>query len=234
MHANKAVARGAGLLYLGVAVATATAAAIRGAIVVAGDAHATAANIRASEGLFRLAIAADLASAALFLATALALYALLRAVGPAAALAMVAFTTAAAAIQALSLVLDVAALTIATQGGADPVVGVLVDLQHVGFVLSQVFFALWLLPLGWLVVQSGWFPRVLGYLLAAACGVYLLDLGAYLLAPGVEPAVVPLSAAVGAAAELGFALWLVVKGVADSNRPEVEASPSASMSVSAL
>lgn len=221
MDAKQVTARAAGLLYLGVAVATGVGAAARSGLIVAGDAAATAEHIRASEGLFRLAIAADLASAALFLSTALALYALLRSVGPAAATAMVAFTTVATAVQALNLLTDMGALAIATGGPSSAVaqsadagafVQLLVGLQHDGFLLSQAFFALWLLPLGWLVVRSGWIPRVLGYLLMAACVGYLVDLSTFLLTPGLESAVLPASALVGAVAELGFAGWLLVVG----------------------
>jgi len=77
---------------------------------------------------------------------------------------------------------------------------------------SQMFFALWLLPLGYLVVRSGYFPRVLGYLLVVACLGYLVDLFAYFLAPGIEGSVLPFSAAAGAIGELAFMAWLLVKG----------------------
>jgi hypothetical protein len=38
------------------------------------------------------------------------------------------------------------------------------------------FFGLWLLPLGYLVVKSGYFPKVIGVLLAIAGAGYLVDL----------------------------------------------------------
>jgi hypothetical protein len=77
-------------------------------------------------------------------------------------------------------------------------------LEHDGFVVSQIFFALWLVPLGYRVIRSGYFPRVLGYLLVVACVGYIVDLVAYFLAPGVEGSVLPSSAAAGAIGELAF------------------------------
>jgi hypothetical protein len=221
MTSPKALARIAGTLYLLMAVTTGIAGYARGSLVVAGDAAATAEHLRASATLFRVGIFADLVSATVFLLTAMALYVLLRRVNGLAAAAMVTLVAISVAIQALSLVGEIAALTIAAgagyvaamgQSGSDALTLLFVGLQHDGFLISQMFFALWLLPLGYLVVKSGAFPRALGYLLAIACVGYLVDLGAYLLAPGIEGGILPLSAVAGAIGELSFMAWLLVKG----------------------
>ena len=221
MASSKSLAWIAGLLYLMVAVTTAIAGFARSSLVVAGNAAATFANIRGSETLFRVGVLADLLSATLFLLTAMALYLLLRDVSRWAAAAMVTFVAVSLAIQALNLVCEFAALSLATgqvdasaigRGGSDALTTLFLDLQHDGFVISQMFFALWLVPLGYLVVRSGAFPRILGYLLVVACVTYIADLFAYFLAPGSEGSVLPLAAAAGAIGELGFVGWLLVKG----------------------
>ena len=235
MTSDKALARVAGLLYLMVAVATGVAGYLRGSIVVATDASTTAEHIRASETLFRGGIVADLVAATFFLLTAMVLYALLRNVNRLAAAAMVILVAVSVAIQSLNLLNEVAALAIATGGGPAGILGqadsdalalLFVNLQHDGFVISQMFFALWLLPLGYLVVKSGSFPRVLGYLLGVACLGYLVDLFAHFLAPGIEPSVLPVSAIAGAIGELGFMAWLVGKGVSGRGRLAADAGPS--------
>ena len=235
MTSVKSVARGAGALYLMVAVTTGVAEWARGSVVVAGDAAATADRIRASETLFRVGLFADLASATFFLLTAMALYVLLRDVNRLAAAAMVALVAVSVAIQALNLTSGAAALALATgpgyasalgSGGSDALMMLFINLQHDGFVVSQMFFALWLLPLGYLVVKSGAFPRVLGYLLALACAGYLVDLVVYFLAPGVEGAVLPFSAAAGAIGELAFIGWLLVRGARVPALPSRDASAS--------
>ena len=227
MQSPRTLARVAGLSYLMVAVAAGVAGYARSTIVVSGDAAATAANIRASETLFRVSIVADLLQTAFFLLTAIALYALLRHVHRLAPLVMVTFVVVSVAMQALSLVLHVAALSIATDTGfaaafgpvgSDVLTMLFTNLQHDGFVLSQMFFALWLVPLAYLVVRSGYFPRVLGYLLVFACVGYLADLFAYFLAPDVEPAFLPVSAIAGVLGEVTFIAWLLLKGVRTPDR----------------
>ena len=227
MQSPKTLARIAGLTYLMVAVAAGVAGYARSTIVVSGDAAATAANIRASETLFRVSIVADLLQTTFFLLTAIALYALLRHVHRLAPIVMVTLVAVSVAMQALSLVLHLAALSIATgagfttafgSAGSDALTMLFTNLQHDGFVLSQMFFALWLVPLGYLVLKSGYFPRLLGYLLVLACVGYLGDLFAYFLVPDVEPAFLPVSAVAGVLGEVTFIVWLLVKGVRTPDR----------------
>ena len=222
MSSTKRNARVAGLLYLGMAVAAGVAGYARTVIAVPGDAAATSANIRASETLVRVGVAADLVQATFFLLTAMALFVLLRNVNRLAAGAMVTLVAVSVAIQVLSLTGELAALAIATgdgvaasmgQAGADSLALLAVELQHDMFVLSQMFFALWLVPLGYLVIVSGWFPRALGYLLVIACTFYVVDLFAYFLVPDLESLVLPLSALSGMVGELLFMAWLLIKGV---------------------
>lgn len=233
-RSSKTKARIAGLLYLGMAVAAGVAGYARTTIAVPGDAAATAANIRASEALFRVGVTSDLVQATFFLLTAMALFALLRNVNRLAAGAMVVLVAVSVAIQVVSLVGELAALSIATsddiaatmgQATANSLVLLAVELQHDTFVLSQMFFGLWLVPLGYLVVTSGWFPRALGYLLVIACTFYVLDLFAYFLAPDLEPMVLPLSAVAGMVGELSFMAWLLIKGVRTSTGDARGAGP---------
>src|SRR3974390_194323 len=98
------------------------------------------------------------------------------------------------------------------------------SVQHDGFVIAQMFFALWLLPLSYLVVRSGAFPRILGYLLVVACAGYLVDLSTYVLPPGLEGSVLPFSTAAGAIGELAFIAWLLPRGVRVGSVPSAEAS----------
>ncbi len=222
MASDKTLARIAGLLYLLMTVTVLIREFARGSVVVAGDAAATADHIRAGANLFRLGIVADLVSATVFLLTAMALYVLLRRVNGLAAAAMVIFVAVSVSIQALNLASEMAALTIATDAGYPAALGsstsdaltlLFVQVQHDGYLISQMFFALWLLPLGYLVVVSGLFPRALGYLLALACLGYLADLAAYFLVPGFEAYVLPFSAVAGVVGEIGFMAWLLLRGV---------------------
>jgi hypothetical protein len=53
-----------------------------------------------------------------------------------------------------------------------------------GVVIAQIFFGLWLLPLGYLAHKSGMFPKVLGALLVVGGACYLVGLLAVFLVPG--------------------------------------------------
>jgi hypothetical protein len=85
------------------------------------------------------------------------------------------------------------------------------------------FFGLLLLPLGYLVLGSGWFPKALGVLLIAGCFGYLVDLFAQFLAPGVAESIELLVVAPAAVGELSFIAWLLVKGVPVPEPPPVRA-----------
>jgi hypothetical protein len=75
------------------------------------------------------------------------------------------------------------------------------------------FFGLWLLPLGYLVIKSRDLPKILGILLMVGCFAYLADLFSRFLAPDVATTIAPFVAIAGATAELSFAAWLLVKGI---------------------
>jgi hypothetical protein len=57
------------------------------------------------------------------------------------------------------------------------------DIQHYGTLIAQIFFGLWLAPMGYLAYKSGWFPRALGIVLVAATVSYLADMLTAFLVP---------------------------------------------------
>lgn len=216
----KALAKIAGYLYLTVAVLTIFAGVVNTRVVVAGNAAGTAVNIETSAGLFRLGFVSELLGAVTFLSTAMALYLLLKHVNQMVAGAMVVFVAVSVAIQSLNLLNQIAALKIAT--GADYAFGptisdqltmLFADLQHDGYLIAQIYFGLWLLPLGYLVVKSGYFPRVLGVLLMIGCLGHLVDVIVRFLVPGFGATLSPFALAIPAIAEISFIVWLLVKGV---------------------
>jgi len=58
-----------------------------------------------------------------------------------------------------------------------------------GLVVASVFWGLWLLPFGILVIRSGFIPRVLGYMLFLAGAGYLAGAFATLITPQYAPQV---------------------------------------------
>ena len=221
MIAPRALARTAGLLYLIVAVGGGfNDVYLRSRIVKSGDAAVTADNIRASAMLFRVGFLSDVVVDTCWLLTAMALYLLFKQVHQLVAAAMVTFVAVGAAIGGLNLLNQYTALTVATsehygaglgKAGADELTLVFADMQHNGFVIGAMFFGLWLAPLGYLAIKSGYVPKALGVFLIIGCFGYLADLFTYFLAPGLGTRIAPLFAAVGGIPELVFVVWLLVK-----------------------
>jgi hypothetical protein len=96
-----------------------------------------------------------------------------------------------------------------------------VTTYRVGFVTAQLFFSAWLFPLGLLVLRSGFLPRFLGWLLLLDGVAVLIWFLQVLLAPG-YPAISYPSWAIGFIAELGLALWLLIKGIGPHSQPSQE------------
>jgi hypothetical protein len=223
MRENQRLARTAGLFYLIVAVLGGFAhLVVRAKVYEPGDAAATAQNVVANAGLVRIGFVADLVQATFFLFVAMTLYLLLKHVNANVARAMVTFVAIAVACICLNMVHQFAALLVATDAayadalgaqGSDALVLLMLDLQHHGYLIAQIFFGLWLLPLGYLVYESGMFPRVLGVLLVIGCVGYLVDTFALFLAPDLGASVSPFVLAPAAVAEIAMLFWLLVKGV---------------------
>lgn len=212
-------ARYAGFLYLILAICGGFAEfAVRQALIVPGDAAATVSNILAAQPLFRLGVAAELVGQVAFVLLVLALYRLLRPVDGRQAVLMVAFVMIAVTITCLNMLNQFAALLLLNGSGylgafnpgqIQAMVLYFLDLHHAGYLIAQVFFGLWLLPLGILVYKSGFIPKIIGILLIAACVGYLVDVATFFLLPGFD-LVFSEFTFIG---ELAIMLWLLVKGV---------------------
>jgi hypothetical protein len=221
MSSTRTLARVAGALYLMMFVCATFAGFVRSRIIDSGDPAATANNIRASATLFRVGFVADLVQVTFLLLAAMALYLLLRHVNQLAAQAMVIFVAVAVAVYCLNLLNQFTALRIATdqgyarafgRAGSDQLVLQFADMQHGGYYIAAMFFGLWLLPLGYLVITSGYVPKVLGVLLIIGGVGYLVDLFVRFLAPGFDAGISPLVIP-GAVAEVSLAVWLLVRAV---------------------
>jgi hypothetical protein len=234
MTSTKVLARTAGLLYLAVAIGGGFAESVRSGVRVADNPAATAANVIGHAGLFRLGFVADLIDFTCFLAVGLLLYTILKPVSARIALTMLVINAVSIPIQALNMLNQLAALLVATKPSytaglsvetSHSLVLLFLDLQHQGYLIAQIFFGLFLLPLGYLVYRSGFFPRLLGILLMIGSGGYVASIGATYAAPGFESSLSLYFGLVGGAAELLFLLWLLIKGAT----PPAEAQPKAAI-----
>jgi hypothetical protein len=189
-------------------------------LIVHGDAAATVNNISASETLFRLGIASELIGMAGFIFVAPALYELFKGVNQRQAALMVFLIVVSIPIAFLNELNSMAALILVR--GADFLSGfekpqrealamLFLNLHGRGLVFTELFWGLWLLPLGRLVYTSRFLPRFLGVWLALAGFAWVLLCFTGILLPQYadklnsyfQPAIL---------GEIAFMLWLVIKG----------------------
>jgi hypothetical protein len=217
-------ARTAGMLYL-IVIATGIFSLIYvpSQLNLTGDAGAVARNIMSNQLLYLLGIMSWLVNQVFFLLLPFAFYRLFHAVNRDAAVLMVAFVLVSVPISliAISHRLD-AYFLISSEPlmrAIDPEIRQAMMMQSLdaygnAILVTQPFWGLWLLPLGYLIVKSGLVPKMLGLLLILGCAGYLVDTTGYLLYPGYgathlsEFLTMP-----GAAGEIGLCLWLLAKGV---------------------
>lgn len=219
----KRLARIAGIFYLFVAIFGGFAEGFADKqLYVTGDAATTAANVVANAELVRIGVVAHLVNGVFFVLTAMALYLLLNHVQKNAARWMVVLVALAAGITGLNAVFQFEGLQVATNGsyaaafgaaGSNALVLMLLDIQHYGTLAAQVFFGLWLAPLGYLAYKSGMFPKALGVVLVAATVCYLVDVLVAFLVPDIAKQISPLMVIAPIVAEVWLLGYLLVKGV---------------------
>jgi hypothetical protein len=215
----KRLARIAGGLYLAMVVLGAGAhLGVRADVRVPHDAAATVANLVANLTVFRLALAADIAMATIFVCLGVALHRLLRDVDRHAAGALVVFVAVGAGLILSNLLFHQGALLVATDPAyalgeaGDGLVLLLLDLQHHGYTLAGIFFGLWLLPLARLARRSGLFPPLLATLLVVAGGAWIVGTLVAVVWPDL-PAAIHAVLTAPTLAELWMVAYLVIKGV---------------------
>ncbi|HEX5200588.1 DUF4386 domain-containing protein [Paractinoplanes rhizophilus] len=214
MHALTRTARMTGLFYLGM-----TVSAVLGFLVVrprlfaAGDPAATLANLVAHASLARTGVALELAMVVAQTGTAVWFYRLFRGVHSVAAGGIAAFGLVNAAVGLVSA----AMLGTAVQVAADPF-GDAATIVHLLYLISlnmwavgALFFGLWLIPMGWCVLRSGWMPRALGRLLMVGGAGYVLSPFVLYLADA--PAVFDAMAYPASVGELWMVGYLLIRGV---------------------
>lgn len=181
-------------------------------LVVHGDPAATAHNLLAHEPRFRLGFAVDLLSNACYVALTALLYELLAPVNRGLSRLAAFFSLMGCAIQTFGSVFELAPLVVLKGGSpADPSLRLalmLFDLHAQAVSVALIFFAVYCLLLGYLVVRSTFLPRPLGVLLmAAGCGWLTF------LWPPLALSLSPFVQGLGGLAELALMLWLLVRGV---------------------
>ncbi|MBV8658246.1 MAG: DUF4386 domain-containing protein [Burkholderiales bacterium] len=221
IEAIKRQARLAGVLYLLVVIiAPISLIYVPGQLFVAGDAAATAAHLRASEPLLRLGILCELSHQAIEVGLVLALYNLFKRVSRthAALLALfglvpipIMFLNALNEIAAYKLVSSPVLAAVFSTAQLDALALFFIQLHGQGIQIAAVFWGLWLLPFGWLVIRSGFIPKFLGVLLILAGAGYVIGSTMTLVFPH-GPGVLSDIAQMLEMGEPPIVIWLLIWG----------------------
>jgi hypothetical protein len=221
------LARIGGVLYLIIIIIGALGeAVVRGSIVVADNATATAANLRSMEGLWRVGVAGEVVL--LVCATALAgiLYILLRPVSRDLARIAVLFNlvciviegvAAGSLAQALLPMSNAGYLSAVTPEQLSVMSMLSVRAHTYGFGIALVFFGVECVIIGHLIARSGYMPKAIGMLMQIAGVCYVVNSFALLLSPPLSSRLFLAILMPALIAELSLALWLLVKGVNTAN-----------------
>jgi hypothetical protein len=151
---------------------------------------------------------------------ALALYDLLKGVNQRQAAVMLGLLVVSIPITLLNELNAVAALFLARGADflsaldkpqRDGMAMLFLNLHDHGFGIAEIFWGLWLLPLGLLVYRSGFLPRILGVLLMLRCFAYVVESVVFFVVPErgdmVHQWMMPLRFG-----ELLFMSWLLIMG----------------------
>ena len=187
-------------------------------LIVLGDAATTASNIMANELLYRLSIVTALTLQIVYIFLALALYKLLNPVDKNNAVLMVILVLVAAPIAMLNELNHVAVLLVLsgsdflTTFSLDQVqasVPLFLNLHEHGVFIAQIFWGLWLFPMGYLIFKSNFLPKALGILMIIGGFGYLVDSFVYFIFPDFDVTFSEFTFL----GELLLPLWLMFKGV---------------------
>ena len=215
--------RAAGVLYLTIFVVYPASTLVRSSLVVPGDAAATAANIRDNETLFRWGMSGELTIVLVEVVLAAILYTMLRPVSRSMSLAASLARVAEAVVMAAGCLLTSILSLVAVGGGGyldafdpeqrDALALFFQEGNDYVVLVWGLFFALSLVLTGWLVLRSGFLPRVIGVLLGLAGVGYLVQSFGTILAPGLADTWEMVVLVLAIPGELVFAVWLLAKGV---------------------
>jgi hypothetical protein len=217
-------ARITGLFYLGVAITGMLGfLIIRTRLFAADDPQATLANLVAHESLARAGVAFECGMVVTQTLTAAWFYRLFRTVDSFAAGGIAAFGL----VNAIVGIVSAAMLATAVGVSVDPVGDAAANVQVLYLVsgnlwgVGAMFFGLWLIPMGWCVLRSGWMPGALGWTLIGGGVGYVLSAFIRYLAPDAEVVAEALAypASIGEFWMVGYLLILGVRRPKDARTP---------------
>lgn len=223
MPNEKRTARTAGAIYLLVVVTGMFGLAyVPGQLIVWDDPAATYANITHHETEFRAGIAVSAVCYIAFTFLPLALYRLLHAVDRTQAHIMVITALLSVPISLLNLINKLKILDVLDDayGGAltlQEATGKTMEYLHQynnGILIAMLFWGIWLLPLGYLIIRSAFLPKAIGILvMAGGVGYLIMCFGQIMIPDYISIPFFNYISLMPTIGELSICFWLLIIGV---------------------
>jgi len=225
----KSYARIAGLLYLVIAVFGMFAIGYVPSIIIeAGDATTTANNLLANMGLFQMGIFGDVVVLLTEVVLTVMLYVMFKPVSFTLSLVAAWSRLAMVLVMAVNLLINI--MPIVLLSGSEylsvfelaelqAVAMLFIEAHQLGIYVWQLFFGMHLVALGYMIIKSDLFPRILGWMMFVGSFGYSIQGLANVM--HIENAVLTYAIigllTVVTIGELAFAFWLLIKGIKTSN-----------------
>lgn len=222
MNSNKKLARFAGVLYLIIFIVFPLSTMLGSSSIAMSGEAANIDNFLAAETRFRIGMAGEAVIFLIEVLLASLLYVLLKPVNPAISLAAAISRLAEGVVQGANLLLSALVLVLASGAGYlsafnPEQLGALAtlfrDAYDYGILIWGFFFGFHLLLLGYLVAKSGYFPRLVGILLALGGIGYLLESFGIFIVPQYSGLLSTIVLILAVPSELVFSVWLLWKGI---------------------
>ena len=166
--------------------------------------------------LFRISLTSDLIGQIFFVLTVLILYKLLQTVNKNQALVMIALALIPVPIACISMVDQFTMLQLLNKADFSFSLNqlnsqaiLLLESHDYSVFIAQVFWGLWLFPLGYLVIKSGYIPKIIGILVMLSGLGYVMDSFGKFFFSGYDISISQFTF-IG---ELVFIFWLLIKGI---------------------
>src|SRR3954464_15927678 len=189
----KTISRFGGLLYLiNIVFGIFAIGYVPGKIIVSQNTSLTAQNLIAHETLYRIGVAAHSIILITNVLLAIIFYRLFRVVNKQAVMLVIYFTLMGTAIEAVSLVNQLAPLYILNNGSMLHVFNpeqlqslayMFLKIQTGGFNIALIFFGCYCILIGLLIFRSGFLPKTIGVFMAAGGVCYLFNSFSLILDP---------------------------------------------------
>lgn len=179
-------------------------------LIVLNDIEQTIQNITVHSMLFKSSILSALTSQLLNIILVILLYNLFKHVNKTTAHLMVIFSLLAAPIAFLNEINHLAIISLINNETINQeLISLFLDLHQYGIIIAQIFWGLWLFPLGYLIYKSDMLPRFIGVLLIIGCFGYVIDSITLILLPNLGITFSEFTFL----GEVIFPLWLLIKGI---------------------